>query len=489
MKTKYIIMFVLIFILSACKDDIFPNKEFPAVTTGFDYKDGRLEVRKSIVQRVGAYMDVPVDISLDGPAPAYFTMNITANADTVNTLIANGGLLNTVALPAQSFSYPANTELHYGRNSSRIYVRFYVPDLEIYYGRNVAVALKLSNPTKNNEIAPSKKTIILVLNTNELIDQSDLRLIRFENGGERMVITPTSGSNITQDATYFNIPLNARLMGAVGQDVSVKVLSNQDTVQKLLLAGVLPENTVMLESSNYSLPSDPIKILQAEGGKGTFNLRINTRDMARYFGKNIAIGLKLSDPTRYQLDPLDKSLVIIINTTVLKDLGGVLKNSLRPYTVVQSTDRWGTPVDWIVNDATKVHTVAGVKYGGHDKTNTCLVIGGATGSPVVTNGKVYQTITLPAGSYQYTTNAKDVINPNNGVFYFVVNVGDGLPNTVDVPNSALAFTRPTKNDHTLTASFTLNTPTKVSIGFVASSTNGNFLVTVRKIDLFNTTVY
>lgn len=489
MKSTYIVLLVLAAFLGSCKEDAFQNKELPAVKVGFNYPDGLLPVGKSIIQRSGAYMEVPVDVTLDGAAPAYFTAGIVANADTINTLIDNGVLLNTVALPAQSFTYPANTAVRYGLNTSRIYIKIYVPDLEIYYGKNVAIAFSLSNVTKNNSIDQAKNTIILLLNTNELIDQTDLRLIKFEGAGERMMITPTSGVNFTQDATYVNIPVNIGLMGAPGQDVTVRVTTNQDTVQKMLVAGVLPENSVLPESSIYSLPTEPVKLLAAADGKGTFNLRINIREAARFFGKNLVIGLQLTDPNRYQLDAIDKSLVIIVNTTVLKDIGGLLKNSLRPFTVIQSADRWGTPVDWIVNDAAKIHTVGGIKYGGFDRNNTCIVLGGATGTPVVNNGKIYQTVTLPAGSYQYTTNAKDVINASNGVFYFVVNVGDGLPNTTDVPSSALAYTRPTRNDHTLTANFTLSAPTKVSIGFVASSTNGNFLVTVRRIELLNTTVY
>src|SRR3546814_9540915 len=68
--------------------------------------------------------------------------------------------------------------------------------------------------------------------------------------------------------------------------------------------------------------------------------------------------------------------------------------------------RWGTLKDWVTNDAMRNQGPAGNKiYGGYDNINNSGSFGlqkWGNGDPAIVNGKVYQTVTLPAGDYEVT---------------------------------------------------------------------------------------
>lgn len=157
-----------------------------------------------------------------------------------------------------------------------------------------------------------------------------------------------------------------------------------------------------------------------------------------------------------------------------------LINNLNPFTRLNYDGaRWGTPTDWIVNDAAKSHTVNGVKYGGLDALVFSLE--GGYGQPEIVNGKVYQTMTLPAGTYTYTVNINglnyDLTASDKG--YYVVAKGNTLPDVTAVETSlnTLKWERANKaNTGSRTLVFTLAQPTEVSVGVATTTANGTATV-------------
>lgn len=75
-----------------------------------------------------------------------------------------------------------------------------------------------------------------------------------------------------------------------------------------------------------------------------------------------------------------------------------LKNIRVPFIASETDGRWGNLADWTANDAVKNHN----GYGGWDEWNGNIFnIESGWGSPYITNGKIYQTLVLPAGSYTF----------------------------------------------------------------------------------------
>lgn len=129
--------------------------------------------------------------------------------------------------------------------------------------------------------------------------------------------------------------------------------------------------------------------------------------------------------------------------------------------------RWGVLTDWISSAGAKnVNNT----NGGYELRGGVGVISfeAGWGLPAVTNGLIYQTVTLPAGTYSFEANALD---QNAGATrYIVIAAGTSLPLVDNIPASAIKYA--VLNPQPATASvkleFTLAQATQVSIGFAAT---------------------
>jgi hypothetical protein len=485
-------MMICLITWSSCKKKPFTEKVIAPVILGYDYQDGLLTATPQLVTKENGYVNVPVSINLSDGAPSLFSVSFVANRDTVTKLITAGKLTNTILLPDKSYNFPTNMDVRFGLKTFTITVAVSLSDLELNYGKKMAIGIDIKTVNKGNSIDIKRSTVVVVVNSTDMISSTDVHILKFTSGGERISIGAGLTGSFTEDAPVgssnipvVTIPLSATLVGYSSLPVTMQVVNNPDTIASLIASNVLPAGTVAIDPTYLTLPSSIT--IPANQNSIPFNLKINSGFLAKYYGKTVAIGLKLTNASIYSLDPIDKSQVIVFNTNVLQSITGFLLNTTRTFTT-SATDgtRWGIPSGWNVNTAAKNHVKNAIAYGGYDATNTCLALGGVTGDPVITNAKVYQAVTLPAGKYTYYSDNKDVVNPANGTFYFVVATGDGLPDSKDVVATALAYRAATANNQQITCTFTLTAPTKVSIGFVGTSTNGNFLVTVRDIKLWHT---
>ena len=161
----------------------------------------------------------------------------------------------------------------------------------------------------------------------------------------------------------------------------------------------------------------------------------------------------------------------------IKLLGNVtplfIKNPGTPFVRSDNgTGKWGLPKDWLYN--TNVLNQNGNTAGGWSTDGSPSGVihfeSKDWSGPGVTNGKIYQTFTLPAGSYtaQFTSDGG-----GSGSFIdgnFVVAAGTTLPD-ISALSGALGLAHWDQNNvggtHSFT--FTLNASTVVAIGWVVST--------------------
>ena len=154
-----------------------------------------------------------------------------------------------------------------------------------------------------------------------------------------------------------------------------------------------------------------------------------------------------------------------------------LKNTKQPFAKNYSTDsRWAVPTNWAVNTAALNHN----GYGGWGSDNgTVLVMEGgwAWGSSPIVNGKMSQTVTLPAGRYTFSVTVQE----GNASRVFIAATADTtLPNT-DNLGAALASADWKGGP----ISFTLTQTTQVTIGFVGNlGENSGEYFRVNKVQLY-----
>jgi hypothetical protein len=151
-----------------------------------------------------------------------------------------------------------------------------------------------------------------------------------------------------------------------------------------------------------------------------------------------------------------------------------LKNYMQPFANTPESDaagRWRTPADWSV-------TIPVLNQGGFggwvEDEGTGLAMQSGWGTDPITDGKMFQTMTLPAGNYTFKVNSVSTYTLV-GPVYIVAAAGNTLPDAADLASQSLGYGMLTDAPEAK-FDFTLTAPSEISIGFVAtmSSPDGEF---------------
>lgn len=166
------------------------------------------------------------------------------------------------------------------------------------------------------------------------------------------------------------------------------------------------------------------------------------------------------------------------------DLTYMIKNNKRPFVASSFSGRWGILADWTTNDACKNHGgYGGIDFGCCGNPPATINLESGWGAPVITNGKIYQTITLDAGTY--ILNAPLLASGtalNSGYtlsdyVYLAVAKGNILPDSsggaLETDPTTLGFKRivNTMNSESAVITFTITQSEQITLGI--STTQGN----------------
>ena len=220
--------------------------------------------------------------------------------------------------------------------------------------------------------------------------------------------------------------------------------------------------------------------------------------------------IKVKAPAGYTIGPVSISMMgLTLTGTSLApsimpgDVSGLfLKNYKQPFatnmTAAQSGTtsglNWATAANWITNSAAQnqinsgaTERCGGLNFGKSDARTTGQITlqagwGDAIGN-VMNNGKMFQTVSLPAGSYEFVAEVKEFGRNSNSHVYLVATTASDLPNTTDVSTSSqvLAYSEFTasQNYNATPAqkkiSFTLTQPTTISLGITSTMVANTYL--------------
>lgn len=187
--------------------------------------------------------------------------------------------------------------------------------------------------------------------------------------------------------------------------------------------------------------------------------------------------------------PTSTSIDVFYTPFVLKDpqvidLTYLIKNNKRPFVASSFSGRWGTLADWTTNDACKNHGgYGGIDFGCCGNPPATINLESGWGSPVITNGKIYQTITLEAGTYIFSA---PMLASGSGLnsgytlddyVYLAVAKGNILPDSsggaLQTNPATLGFKRivNTMSADSVVITFTITQTEQVSLGI--STTQGD----------------
>jgi hypothetical protein len=182
-----------------------------------------------------------------------------------------------------------------------------------------------------------------------------------------------------------------------------------------------------------------------------------------YLPDSLAIDTLYTDPVPLKIQKIDVTRQY-------------LKNARRPFLRTGDWDgsRYGILQDWITGDAIK--NKGG--YGGYDNLNDGHSFGAERWSTenAIINGKIYQTFTLPAGTYRCTfffgADNPGVGNTGNDPRYIVAAAGNTLPDVENISRALAAVSLVgVATTDSRSIEFALDEPAEISLGLLVNFTS------------------
>ncbi|MFF5380638.1 DUF4998 domain-containing protein [Pedobacter suwonensis] len=201
---------------------------------------------------------------------------------------------------------------------------------------------------------------------------------------------------------------------------------------------------------------------------------------------NFKIGKSLSYRTAFlpEATAIDQFYTDYQSRSVKADVTKLYISNTGPFTRgAFDGNRWGIlAAPWVTNATVINHS----GYGGYatDSGGSLVMESGWSGSPNIINGKIYQTVTLPAGNYIFqVNNYTEALDP----VYVVVASGNTLPDISSL-STALSFKRFSSKlytDEVIQVPFTLTQSQAVSLGFLSTMQSGNQYWRVTAVSLLS----
>ena len=267
---------------------------------------------------------IPVKINFSGASPQAFTVQLSGFTDTIGTLVSAGKLsANTVALKQGQFTIPPVVDIAFGVKSVAFDLVVSRTFMELNYGKNVALAVKLIDPKKGNILSPNKSTTIVVINTGMTIAPQNVHYVSFSDAGSIINIPGTI--KYSMGSQNMSIPLGLVLSGEAGASFTVETVKNTDTLNTLIGNGTL-QNTVLMAAKNFTTETGKTTF---EAGKNTasVNLLVNFKELMLIKGTKVALALTLSSPSKFQMSPTKKTVVVVFEQDKFRPYSGT------PYTI------------------------------------------------------------------------------------------------------------------------------------------------------------
>jgi hypothetical protein len=286
------------------------------VTLSLKSNDGQIKIPEEDTSYIKTPEDVtfPIEVKFSDAVPKRFQVGVSVDNDTINKLIAENKLPNTVLLQSQYYKIPSNLDVRFGLDHYDFNLVVDVTPIESNYGKNLALAIALHDPTKNNQLDKATKKVIIVINTSKVISKDDIHYIYFTKAGGLANI-PESGTAYPQNGSVLTVPIGVSLGGVPAGAFNVRIAEDQDTVQKLISSGVLKDVHPLVAGTDYRLP-DSLDF-PAKQSEAKVNLGLNVDTLVAHYNEKVALALTLEYPTGHLLDSARRTVVAVLDPVKL----------------------------------------------------------------------------------------------------------------------------------------------------------------------------
>ncbi|MEC5146038.1 discoidin domain-containing protein [Chitinophaga sp. 212800010-3] len=313
-RNIYIQLLGLLLLVMACKkNDRYQDEQLAPVKVAISSTNGQI-----VVPGAGNYIKsnekitIPVKMALSASTPKIFTVSIGVNNDTVSKLIAAGKLPNAVLLEQRYYQLPRTAEIRFGLDTLSFNLDVAMQAIEKNYGKDLALAVSLGNPGKNNTLDNTNSSAVVVIHTDKVIAPGEIHYVYFTDAGN--ISYQPSGDNAILGTSDVTIPISVSLGGVAGSAFTAGLMGAPDTVQQLLNKGAIPGG-VAFTGDDYTLPAtvnfDP------NANVATFPLKVKAASLQKNATAKPVLAISLNEPSDHLLDSTKRTVVIVLDPAKL----------------------------------------------------------------------------------------------------------------------------------------------------------------------------
>lgn len=282
------------------------------VTLSLKSNEGRVNIPSedtNYTKTVGN-ITIPVDVQFSDAVPNRFNVNVSVDNDTINKLIAENKLPNTVLLQSQYYKIPSSLDVRFGLDHFDFNLVVDITAIERNYGKNLALAVVLSDPTKNDKLDKSAKEAIIIINTSKIIRPDEIHYIYFTHADSLLMI-PQPGVTYSQNPTSLTVPVSVSLGGIPAGGFNVRLSEDPDTVQTMIDDSILKNTVVLHAGTDYVLP-DSVNF-QPQKSEAMVNLQLSVDTLLSHYNQKVALALTLDYPSSHLLDSSKRTVVVVLD--------------------------------------------------------------------------------------------------------------------------------------------------------------------------------
>lgn len=259
------------------------------------------------ITKTNEALTIPVNLKLSGAAGKAFEVGLQVNQDTIQKQVQEGKLTDIEVISASAIMIDNVAKVTYGSNVAQFNLTVTRTEIEKYFGKKIGIGYTLAYAGKDNIVDATQNTGIIVINTADLLTATDIHYVSLQTGGA--LIEAKDRLNYTSSSGGVSIPLVANLASFPGSAFSVDAVTDADIIPSLIQDETLPDNTVALKSGEFTLNS---KVnFPSNASEARFALDIPWTVINNNLGKQLAIVVRLKNPTLHILNP-EKSFTIIL---------------------------------------------------------------------------------------------------------------------------------------------------------------------------------
>lgn len=287
----------------------------------------------------------------------------------------------------------------------------------------------------------------------------------------RQIIQMPEGIRAFEIRTYDakgNISVPMSITGASFGDAYRRKLANRSINEISFKTG---HTMVVWEQLDMSLGGQYTELEYTDSGRIKRKIIPLTQDTTLLEGLDTSTNIRYR--TIFKPQPTSIDTFEVAYTERFLKIVPQLKNRKVPFIASSRNGRWGTLADWQSNSNVKIHAGG---HGGWDEWNGNIFnVESGWGAPAVTNGKIWQNMTVDPGTYIFEiSDLRDTNLLESDNTYIVVSDGNGLPDVAQVA-TAIGFTKifNGKPVSSMKVEFTITQRKEISMGYLTTQADGN----------------